>query len=99
MTLVGKKAPDFELEGTQKGESKKFRLESIKGWRVLLFYPRSFTGVCASEVTGFAGEEERFSKLDAHIIAISTDSPFVHKAWLESEAKGGGHPRPAGATN
>ncbi len=100
MSLVGTKAPEFELEGNEKGQMKKFSLSALKGkWAILIFYPRSFTGVCGSEVKGFAQEEGRFEALGARIMAISTDSPFVHKAWLESEVKNVGYPVLADVTH
>ncbi len=86
MTIVGKKAPEFELEGVLNNEVRNFKLSEFNGgWTVVLFYPRSFTGVCESEIKGFAQEFEKFKKKGAHIIAISTDSPFVHKAWIAKD--------------
>ncbi|MGV8084857.1 MAG: peroxiredoxin [Candidatus Bilamarchaeum sp.] len=86
MTLVGKKAPDFELEGVLNNEVKPFKLSQFKGgWTVILFYPRSFTGVCQSEIKGFADEFEKFKKKGVHLLAVSTDSPFVHQAWIAKD--------------
>ena len=88
MTLVGKKAPDFVLEGVQNNEITDFQFEGegLRGtWRILFFYPRSFTGVCESEIKGFAKEYERFKKLGFELFAISTDSSFVHRAWLQKD--------------
>lgn len=84
MTLVGKSAPHFELDGVLNGEIKKFALPKGK-WIVLVFYPRSFTGVCNSEVKAYSDEFEKIKKLGADVLAISTDSPFVHQAWLKSD--------------
>ena len=44
--IVGKPAPDFELQGYLKGELKAFKLSDYKGKYVcLLFYPLNFTYV------------------------------------------------------
>ena len=85
MTLVGKKAPDFELDGNLNNEVKKFKLSDFSGWKILIFFPRAFTGVCQSEVKGFSDEYDKFGIKDAHLIAISTDSPYVHKAWIQRD--------------
>ena len=85
MTLVGKKAPDFELDGNLNGEVKKFKLSDFSGWKILIFFPRAFTGVCQSEVKGFSDEIEKFKAKAAQLIAISTDSPYVHKAWIQKD--------------
>lgn len=46
MVQVGKKAPDFELAGYQKGEFFNYKLSDYAGkWVVLCFYPGDFTFV------------------------------------------------------
>ena len=45
-TLVGQKAPNFEVQGYFKGEMKGFKLADFKGkWVYLMFYPLNFTFV------------------------------------------------------
>ena len=86
MAIVGKIAPEFELEGVLNNEVRSFKLSEFKGsWTIILFYPRSFTGVCESEIKGFAQEYDKFKKKGVHLVAISTDSPFVHKAWIAKD--------------
>jgi lipoyl-dependent peroxiredoxin subunit C len=53
-------------------------------WTVLFFYPRDFTFVCPTELRAFAELEEAFDAEDATVIAASTDSWHVHRAWLET---------------
>jgi peroxiredoxin (alkyl hydroperoxide reductase subunit C) len=61
------------------------KLEDYRGkWLVLLFYPLDFTFVCPTEVTGFSDRLEEFQALNAEVLAVSTDSVYSHKAWLET---------------
>lgn len=91
MTLVGKPAPDFELEGFQEGHFHKFRLSELRGkWVFLLFYPLDFTFVCPTEVINFSESMERFRSLNCEVWGISVDSKFVHKAWVETKREEGG---------
>ena len=49
--VVGKEAPDFELQGYFNGEISSFKLSEQRGqWVCLLFYPLDFTFVCPTEV-------------------------------------------------
>ena len=85
MTLVGRQAPDFKLEGVEHGKDfKKYALADYKGkWVVLFFYPLDFTFICPTEITGFSKQYEEFKKLDAVVLGVSTDSVHSHKAWLK----------------
>jgi peroxiredoxin 2/4 len=53
-------------------------------WLVVFFYPLDFTFVCPTEIQGFNSHYEEFRKLGAEVVAVSTDSVFSHKAWVES---------------
>jgi alkyl hydroperoxide reductase subunit AhpC len=53
-------------------------------WTVLFFYPRDFTFVCPTELRGFAELEADFALEGAAVVAASTDSWHVHRAWLET---------------
>jgi peroxiredoxin (alkyl hydroperoxide reductase subunit C) len=91
MSLVGKQAQDFELEGYFKKEFKKFKLSEYLGkWVILLFYPLDFTFVCPTEVLNFSAAAEDFNKLKCQIFGISVDSVFVHKAWVDTKREEGG---------
>lgn len=86
--MVGRPAPDFKLEGvisTEKGkEFKTLSLNDYKGkWLVLFFYPADFTFVCPTEIKGFSDRIDSFKKLDAEIVAASTDSKWSHLAWIK----------------
>lgn len=87
MIKIGKQAPDWSnVTAYHKGEFKKVSLSDFKGkWLVLFFYPRDFTFICPTEIKGFAAEKESFAKLNAKIVACSTDSEWSHKAWFERD--------------
>lgn len=86
-TLIGKPAPDFKLQGVREHEASGFEevhLSDLREkWVVLFFYPRDFTFICPTEITGFSKEHEAFTKLNAVVLGISTDSAYSHRAWLK----------------
>jgi peroxiredoxin len=91
MSLVGRPAPDFGLEGYSNGQFSKYKLSDYrKKWVLLLFYPLDFTFVCPTEVLNFSAAVENFSKLNCQIFGISVDSIYVHKAWVDTKREDGG---------
>lgn len=87
MLQVGQPAPSFDMASTKDLTTLKERvkLEDYRGkWLVLFFYPLDFTFVCPTEVTGFSDRLEEFHALNAEVLAVSTDSVYSHKAWLET---------------
>jgi peroxiredoxin (alkyl hydroperoxide reductase subunit C) len=83
-------APDFEADAWTRGstEPRRLRLSDERGRRVaLFFYPADFTFVCPTEIQAFARLGPRFGAEDAVVIAVSTDSYFVHAAWYESDER------------
>ncbi len=91
MGIVGKKAPDFTVEGFYKGNIKSYSLEDFRGkWTVLLFYPLDFTFVCPTEVLEFSRNMDLFKEIGAEILGVSVDSQFTHKAWVETAYENGG---------
>jgi len=91
MSTVGTLAPDFTLEGYYNGDFGKWSLKDYRGkWVILLFYPLDFTFVCPTEVLAFSGATEQLKKLNAHVLGVSVDSKFVHKAWVETKRADGG---------
>ena len=70
---VGDEAPDFTLFTSNETS---WRLSQHRDSpAVLLFFPGAFTSVCTSELTTVSTDYEAFG--DAHVVGISTDSPFV----------------------
>jgi peroxiredoxin 2/4 len=86
---VGHPAPDFNLEAvvaTASGPGfKNLQLKDYRGkWVVLFFYPADFTVVCPTEIRGFNDSVDKFKKLNAEIVAASTDSKWSHMTWVKS---------------
>ncbi|OGQ07603.1 MAG: thioredoxin peroxidase [Deltaproteobacteria bacterium RIFCSPLOWO2_12_FULL_40_28] len=91
MSLVQKRAPDFEADAVLHGEFKRLKLADYKSkWLVLFFYPLDFTFVCPTEITAFSDKIEAFKKLNAEVVACSIDSKFTHLAWINTDRKSGG---------
>lgn len=86
--MVGKPAPDFRLEGVVGTEpGKEFKALALKDfrdkWLVVFFYPADFTFVCPTEIKGFSDNLDLFKKLNAEVVAVSTDSKWSHLAWIK----------------
>jgi len=85
MVKINERAPDFTEDAYIDDEIKKISLAEYSGrWVVLFFYPADFTFVCPTELGELADNYERFKKLNAEIISVSTDTAFVHKAWHDN---------------
>jgi alkyl hydroperoxide reductase subunit AhpC len=86
MLTIGDRFPAFRLKGVVSTELETafqdFDERSAKGkWSVFVFYPKDFTFVCPTEISGFAKLEPQFRERDAQLYVVSTDSEFVHLAW------------------
>jgi len=91
MSLVGKTAPDFELEGYFNGQISRYKLSDYrKKWVLVLFYPLDFSFVCPTEVLNFSAAAEKFCGLNCQIFGISVDSVYVHRAWVDTKREDGG---------
>jgi len=76
--MIGKQAPYFEaLACVDKSYKDK--------WIILFFYPEDFSYICPTELMEFAEYYADFKKLGAEIVAVSTDSVYVHRAWLKTD--------------
>lgn len=89
MLSVGKPFPDFNLKAVTGTDPKTGFSEvnnaTYKGkWLVVFFYPKDFTFVCPTEIKGFNELNKQFQDRDAQVLAVSTDSEFVHLAWKQS---------------
>ena len=90
-SIVGRKAPEFELKGVEEGAFKTFKLSDYEGkWLILFFYPLDFTFVCPTEILAFSDRLDEFEKLGASILGCSTDSVYSHLAWTEKPQEEGG---------
>lgn len=85
MVRINDEAPNFEAKAYHEGEIKRINLIDYRGkWVILFFYPADFTFVCPTEIGDMADNYEKVKKLGAEVLAISTDTEFVHKAWHDN---------------
>lgn len=84
---VGQQAIDFEANAYIEGIGfKQVKLSDYKGkWIILCFYPGDFTFVWPTELAAVAVRYEKLKSLGVEVLAMSTDSRFVHKIWQEQE--------------
>ncbi|MCC6589629.1 MAG: peroxiredoxin [Bryobacterales bacterium] len=85
MLGVGDKFPTFSVKATVTTDSLDFPTitdQSYEGkWKVYFFWPKDFTFVCPTEISGFGELNGEFLKRNAQVLGGSTDSEFVHHAW------------------
>lgn len=81
---VGDKAPDFTLK---RHNLENITLSKFRGDKnvVLLFFPLANTGGCTKELCYTRDNISQYENLDAEVLAISVDSPFVQKLWAEQQ--------------
>lgn len=80
---IGDTAPDFSLApapGPDTVSLSDFRGESPV---VILFFPLAFSSVCTDELCGLADDWSAWESLDAEVVGISIDSPFVTQKFKE----------------
>lgn len=79
----GETAPDFALP-LEPGEAP-LRLSDYRDQKpvVLLFFPLAFSGVCTKEMRLVAEDYDRWRSLDAEVVGVSVDSPFVNRKFAE----------------
>lgn len=66
-------APQFQLKDINENQ---VSLASLKGkWVILVFYRGSWCPMCNMQIATLAKDYPKFQKLNAEIIAISTDTP------------------------
>ena len=80
---VGKKAPQFTLEGTGGNWSLS---DAAGGAVVIYFYPRDNTPGCTQEGEAFAAAYAQFKKAKADIVGISADSLAAHEKFKRKMA-------------
>ena len=87
MLSVGASFPSFELSAVV-DLSPNFQTitdKSFEGkWKVYFFWPKDFTFVCPTEISGFGDVNAEFAARNTQVLGASIDSDFVHHAWRES---------------
>ena len=82
MPLQGKRAPEFELDGS---DGKRHRLADYAGKRVIIyFYPKDNTPGCTKEACGFRELHKSLQDMDAVLLGVSKDSLQSHDRFIKS---------------
>ena len=87
-SLVLRKAPEFKMDAynAKTGHYEIVSSEDYKGkWHVVCFYPADFTFVCPTEIAAMNAKYDEFQELGVEILAVSTDTKFSHKRFVETE--------------
>ena len=87
-SLVLKKVPEFKMDAydAKTGHYTVVQSEDYKGkWHVVCFYPADFTFVCPTEIAAMNAKYDEFQELGVEILAVSTDTKFSHKRFVETE--------------
>lgn len=59
-------------------------------WLTIIFYPRDFSLLCPTELTGLASRFEDFRRLGCELLAVSCDPIEIHRRWVEDPVEDGG---------
>lgn len=86
MKTVGDKLESFVMTGVKPGQPEDafFKIDetSFPGkWKVIVYYPKSFTFVCPTEIVGYDKLFQDFEDRDAVLLTGSTDNEFCAVAW------------------
>ena len=83
---VGQAAPDFTLHETT---DRRRSLGDYRGRNVVLaFFPGAFTSVCTTEMCALRDRVDRLAALNAEVVGITVDPPFVLDAWKAAHGVG-----------
>jgi len=92
MIAIDQKFPEFSMPVYDPVKDEEGWISSVdlfgKGtgkWVLLYYYPADFTYICPTELADLTKREEEFKKLGVEIIAVSTDTVFTHKGWVDHE--------------
>ncbi|MFA6871509.1 MAG: peroxiredoxin [Bacteroidaceae bacterium] len=87
-TMVRQLMPEFTMDAYD-AKTGHFTTVSDKDykdkWSVVCFYPADFTFVCPTEIAAMNAHYDDFQKLGVEILAVSVDSKFSHKRFVETE--------------
>ena len=80
MSLEGKKAPDFSLEGS---DGKQHSLKTYSGKTlVIYFYPKDNTPGCTKEACGFRDRYKELTDKGIVLLGVSKDSVASHGKFI-----------------
>ncbi len=83
MSLEGKKAPDFDLEGS---DGKRHSLKEYAGKSVILyFYPKDSTPGCTKEACGFRDDYRKLTGRGVVLLGVSKDSIASHGKFIAAQ--------------
>lgn len=80
---VGSRAPDFNAMGA---DGRNVSLASVRGPRVVYFYPKDETPGCTKEACAFRDAWEKYQHAGATIFGVSGDSEESHRAFREQHS-------------
>ncbi|TCJ17371.1 redoxin domain-containing protein [Rubrobacter taiwanensis] len=84
MVEVGSKAPEFTLPADS-WESRVSLGDFLKeGDVALFFYPGDWSSVCTDQLDEIQQHLDEFERRGVRVLAVSTDSPWSHRAWAEA---------------
>ena len=84
MLNPGTKVEDFTAAAMVNGDKGSVSWKDFDGkWRVVVFYPFDFTGVCGSELVAFNEQIAEFERRGVAVLGASCDSIFSHIAWAK----------------
>tara|TARA_R110001583_G_scaffold380_7_gene3339 strand:- start:7719 stop:8423 length:705 start_codon:yes stop_codon:yes gene_type:complete len=87
-TMVRREMPEFTMDAydAKSGHYTTVSSEDYKGkWAVICFYPADFTFVCPTEIAAMNAKYDEFQQMGVEILAVSVDSKFSHKRFVETE--------------
>lgn len=87
-TMVRREMPKFTMDAydAKSGHFTSVSSDDYKGkWAVVCFYPADFTFVCPTEIAAMNAKYDEFQRLGVEILAVSVDSKFSHKRFVETE--------------
>jgi peroxiredoxin (alkyl hydroperoxide reductase subunit C) len=89
MKTVGDKIESFVITGIKPGQPEDAFFDitekSFPGkWKVIVYYPKSFTFVCPTEIVAYDKLAQDFEDRDAVLLTGSTDNEFCQVAWQKN---------------
>ena len=84
MLKPGDSIPSFDLPAFIDGRSGRVTLAGITSELVVLFfYPRDFSFICPTEVTGFGKALGLFAAENTAVLGVSVDDVESHRRWAQ----------------